>query len=259
MVNVVSMKKNTKLIDSAFSLSVNLIQKIIIDRVAVKIRKIKSGSRSQVTSSQEFKDKLLELGISPEKLWWGLMVLHPSNAEYLLDEIERQPPKRILDVGCGTSTALFAAAAEKYNFNVLGLENYYETVKYVEYLLRDLNSSNRLTIQHCNLVRAKYENGDKYRWYNADLNSTDGLIDFVLIDGPMSSLVGRNGALPKIIPYLAEDHRIFMDDSTREHELKCIMEWKKHYPQLIIEHPIQEKTNLAKIRIPNIKSMQSQL
>ena len=74
----------------------------------------------------------------------------------------------------------------------------------------------------------------------------------------MGTLVGRNGALPEIIPYLAENHRIFLDDSTRDHERKCIMEWKKHYPELIVEEPHKGICNLAKIKIPNIKSIQSQ-
>ena len=125
-------------------------------------------------------------------------------------------------------------------------------------MLKDLSCGRRLTIQICNLVRCKYANGDKYRWYNADLSSIQATIDFVLIDGPMSSLVGRNGALPEIIPFLAEDHRIFLDDATRDHERECIEEWKRHYPELIVEKP-SDKCNLAKIRIPNIKSIESSL
>ena len=224
-----------------------------------KFGKNKLGYRNELTSDQEFKDKILDLGLVPERLWWGPMTLHPIKAKILIDEIDRQPPKRILDVGCGTSTAVFAGAAEKYDFKVIGLENFYPTVEYVEYLLKDLNCGHRLTIQICDLIRCKYTNGDKYRWYSADLDSNQDPIDFVCIDGPMSSLVGRNGALPEIIPYLAEDHRIFLDDCTREHERKCIMEWKKHYPQLIVEEPHKGICNLAHIRIPNIKSIQSQL
>jgi len=262
MLNVVSIKQNTKLLDIAFSFVIRVTQKTVINGIGVSIRKIqrkkKLQDRIKITSSDSYEKRLIDLGLIPERLWWGPMTLTPIKAQVLLDEIEKQPPQHLLEVGSGTSSALFAAAGEKYDFDVLSLENYRPTVKYVEYLLNELTCSRRLTIQLCDLVRRKYANGDKYRWYNANLNSVQGPIDFVLIDGPMSSLVGRNGALPEIIPFLAEDHRIFLDDSSRKHERKCIEEWKMHYPQLIVEKP-KEKCSLAKIRIPNIKSIQSQL
>lgn len=60
------------------------------------------------------------------------MTLNPLKAEILLDEIDNQPPKQVLEVESGTSSALFAAAADKYSFDVLSLENYYPTIDYVK-------------------------------------------------------------------------------------------------------------------------------
>lgn len=98
--------------------------------------------------------------------------------------------------------------------------------------MNELSCGNRLTIQICKFIRRTYANGEKYCWYNADLSCINNPIDFVLIDDLMGTLVGRNGALSEFIPFLAENHRIFLDDSTREHERDCIKEWKKHFPQL---------------------------
>ena len=257
MLNVVTIKNNTNILDSIFSCGVRVIQRTVINGVGVKLRKKGLQTREKYASNHDFQKRLIDLGLAPERLWWGPMTLNAEKAGVILDEIERESPQNLLEVGCGTSSALFAAAGDKYDFDVLSLENYWPTVKYVEYLLDGLDCSHRLTIQICDFVRCKYTNGEKYRWYNADLNSINGPIDFVLIDGPMGSLVGRNGALPEIIPFLAEEHRIFLDDSTREHERKCMEEWQRHYSELIIEYP--NNCGLAKITIPNIKSIQSQL
>lgn len=255
MLNVVSLKQNSNFIDSVFSYGIGMIQKTAINGVGVKLRKKGVQTRVKNAARQEFQNRLIDLGLVPERLWWGPMTLSAGKAEVLLDEIERNPPKNLLEVGSGTSSAIFTAAGEKYGFDVLSLENYRPTVKYVEYLLSGLSCSRRITIQMCDLVRCKYANGEKYRWYNADLSSVAAPIEFVIIDGPMGSLVGRNGALPEIIPFLAEEHRIFLDDSDRKHERDCIKEWKRHYPELIVEQP-NEKYTLAQIRIPNIKLIQ---
>ena len=59
------------------------------------------------------------------------MTLFPWKAELLYDEIAKNPPKRVLEAGAGTSSALFAALAEKYDFDVISLENDRGTVEYV--------------------------------------------------------------------------------------------------------------------------------
>ncbi len=256
MLNVISANKNARILDKKFSLLVRLVQKIVIDGVAVKLRIKKVQNRINFALDDKFKNKLTELGLVPERLWWGPMTLSPVKVEFLIDEIKNRPPSSLLEVGSGTSSAIFAATAEKYKFELLSLENYASTVKYVEYLLKDLSCSDYLTIQVCNFIRREYSNGEKYWWYDANLDYVKKPFDFVLIDGPMGTLVGRNGALPEIIPYLAEDHRIFLDDSTRKHEKSCIDEWRRHYPEIIVEKP-SNKCNLAKITIPNIKSIQA--
>jgi hypothetical protein len=51
----------------------------------------------------------------------------------------------------------------------------------------------------------------------------------------MGTLVGRNGALPEILPYLANEHRIYLDDSQRSHESRCIEQWQGQYKGLVVE------------------------
>lgn len=246
MVNIESGKDTGTFSDVVFSMGINFIQS-----TAVRYRVSKNKTYMQrrgPRATGDFQRQLRDLGLTPERLWWGLMTLFPRKAEFLLGEIEKHPPKRLLEVGCGTSTAIFAALAEKYEFTVLSLENHGGTIKYVQSILDGLPCSQRVTIQRCGFVQRSYANGDKYRWYDADLESGGTPFDFVLIDGPITKPVGRNGALPEIKPYLAKDHRIYLDDSEREHEKLCIQEWQRHCPGLIVE-TLDQCFGMARLRI----------
>ena len=133
MINIVVIKKNTSIVDKVFSFGIKIVQKFLINGVGIKLRRKVLKNRTKFASGQEFNTRLKNLGLVPEKLWWGPMTLNPLKVKFLLDEIERQPPKQVLEVGSGTSSALFSAAGEKYGFNVLSLENFYPTIDYVKY------------------------------------------------------------------------------------------------------------------------------
>jgi hypothetical protein len=238
------------LADRLFTLGINIIQATIISkRVAYTAKRYLDREGPRAT--QEFSDQLNKLGLSQDRLWWGPMTLYPRKAQFLLGEIERTPPKRLLEVGGGTSTSLFAALALKHNFTVLSLDNHIGTINYIQSALENLPCGNHVRLQQCGFVRRRYQNGEKYRWYDAILDNQQGQYDFVFIDGPMGRLVGRNGALPEIRPYLAKDHRIYLDDYNREHEKACVSEWKRHYPDLVVE-TFEECRGIARLRLPGI-------
>ena len=219
--------------DHLFSVGVELIQSSVI-RMIVKKRSRKY-LHLHTTPDQQFISDLLKLGLQPDRLWWGPMTLFPRKAHFLIRQIELNPPTQLLEVGAGTSTAIFSALGYKYEFDVHTLENYKGTIEYVKCLLKDSPVRCRLTLHKCGFIRKRYPNGDPYRWYDANLSEIKHKFDFVFIDGPMGKLVGRNGAMPEIIPYLQKHHRIFLDDSQRKHEKKCIEEWRDHYPNIHVK------------------------
>jgi predicted O-methyltransferase YrrM len=220
--------------DRIFSRAVTFIQDIVVP-VQEKRKRWRRKFRELRPPSEEFTRRLEELGLDPKRLYWGPMTIMPSQAEFLVSQIEMQPPRRVLEVGSGTTTLVFAALAYKYGFSMLSLENHPRTVELVRKALQDLGLAKHVTIQRCDFVKRRYAAGDTYRWYDADLGRAGGAFDFVFIDGPIETPVGRNGALPEIKPYLASEHRIYMDDIKRPHEQKCILEWRKHFPDMHLE------------------------
>jgi hypothetical protein len=138
----------------------------------------------------------------------------------------------VLDVGGGTSTLLFGALGAQYGFKVLSLENHGPIARNLWKSVVRYGLTEVVSIQRCALVRKRYADGHRYRWYNANLGATGRPFDLVLIDGPLESLVGRNGAIPELARYLAPHHKILLDDYKRPGEQAAVEEWKRYFPSL---------------------------
>ena len=155
--------------------------------------------------------------------------------EIILREVANRPPARVLEVGAGNTTALLAALSAKYGFEVVSLENHIGTLGYVDYLLEGLPFRDRADIRCCGFARRHYADGTGYWWYDVDVATLGGLFDLVFVDGPMSRLVGRNGALPSVWKHLAAGWRLYLDDANRPHEKVALEEWRKHFPSIHVQ------------------------
>ncbi len=235
--------------DRAFTRFVNLTQGSMVKAgVLARRRSMQAKMAWRSSHMQDLDQRLKDLDLDPAKLSWGPLTLNPRKAEFLLSELQADPPVRVLEAGSGTSTALLASLGLQLGFTVLSLENHAGTVDYLNHVL-DVGEYPNLVVQLCGFKSSSYADGTGYRWYNADLSVMHGQFDVVVIDGPMGTMVGRNGALPEVVPYLAPTHRIFLDDSRRSHERACIEEWKSQFPGLQVEHPISA-AGMAVLRVP---------
>ena len=98
----------TSFSDKAFSLAVKAVQANVVQHLD-RLRK-----PERTPYSDEFIGGMGALGIDMGKIGWkGAMTFLPYRAEYLIRQIESHPPKRLLEVGAGSSTLLFSALAHK--------------------------------------------------------------------------------------------------------------------------------------------------
>lgn len=214
--------------DRLFSEGVRFIQSYVV-------RHIDALRKDEFTPySEAFSEHMKSIGLDLKRIdRRGVMTFLPYRVEYLINQIESNPPKRLLEVGAGSSTVLFAALAHKYGFDMVSLENHEGSVKYVDSLLQGTPFSERVSLQICDFRRRCYPDGKPYWWYAADLSGEP--FDFVFVDGPMSTLVGRNGALPEVMPFLAKDAKLFIDDVDRTHERRVLEQWRHYFPEISID------------------------
>jgi len=220
--------------DRLFTASVNWVQGHVFPRL---IGRSQVEHRQQLLAAQPeaWQNRLRELEVPVEQLSWGPMTLLPWRVSCLIDGIESEPPNAVLEVGSGASTVVIAALAAKYGFSVVSLENFRGSYDSVKSLLASSPGGASVQLRQVGFVRRRYPDGKAYRWYDIDLSQFDVPFDFVLIDGPSSKLVGRNGALPEISPYLADRHRIYVDDALGDHGRHCLEEWRHYFPGLVVE------------------------
>jgi hypothetical protein len=230
-IKVIDLASENTIFESMFTRSITLLQATAV-RWSVHIQKRLYSNRYSRwrDSAIELDARLKDLGLEPSRLWWGPMTLTPQKAVMILDQIERTRPECVLEVGAGTSTAILAAAASRYGFRLLSLENYEGTIEYVDWLVGDLPCSHALTIQKCGFRRYNTVSGRTYWWYNANLSMLERPVDLMVIDGPMSTFVGRNGAVHAAFPYLNHPNQVILDDCKRKHEKECVDEWVHDYP-----------------------------
>jgi len=228
------------IIDSTFTALVAFLQSHVVGRM------VRLGRAPAPAPPSSLLSKLGELGLDAQRIWWGPMVLNPIKIEFMIEDISRCPPKAVIEVGGGSSTAVFAALAHRYGFSVTTLENHAASVEYIRGLLDGLPAANQVNIVQAGFRRRSYPSGRRYWWYDVDLQALETKFDYVLVDGPMSSLVGRNGAFPELHPFLANDCRFYFDDYVRPHERRAVEEWKREYPSLRFEVEAVTK-NMARI------------
>ncbi|SDW99990.1 class I SAM-dependent methyltransferase [Thiocapsa roseopersicina] len=223
-------------VERVFSTLVNWTQGNIFP---LAIRKSRVDRRYSVVEAQpeEWRQKLRDLGIPLEETFWGPMTLLPRRVSCIIDAIEATPPKAVLEIGSGSSTILLAALAAKHGFSIVSLENFKGSYERVKSLLAAIPRGSDVRLESVGFVRRRYPDQKRYWWYDVDLGRYDTDFDFVLIDGPSSTLVGRNGGLPEIAPYLSPNNRIYVDDATGTHGLACLSEWKRYFPNLQVTNP----------------------
>lgn len=221
---------NHRRVDRLYSSVMHSIQRYLVSP-AVRLNAILPFTR-RCTPSARLRRQLSELGLSAERLDWNPWAMKPWKLEFLIGLIEKKPPRCVLELGSGVTTLVLAALAEKHGFELLSLENYHGSIGRLHRLSGGLDCARHIRVQQCVLGRKRSPGGASYFWFNANLEAYRGRFDFVVVDAPAGRLVGRRGTLPEIEPYLAEGHRIVLDDCNRRHERACLAEWGGRYPAL---------------------------
>jgi glycosyltransferase involved in cell wall biosynthesis len=164
--------------------------------------------------------------VDRRELAWGGWAIHRSTAVELVARLDVRRPRRILEVGSGTSTVVLAAWAASHGAELVTLEHDPTCHAATAARLQRLGLADRVDLRLAPLRPSPCPDGADHAWYSTDLQGT---FDFVFIDGPPRSS-GRAGVLFAIAEQLAVGWEAWLKNGHRRHEQDCVALWNDHLP-----------------------------
>jgi hypothetical protein len=216
-------------LDAIFTWGVREIQTYVVPRFEKKLK-------NYAPADEEFVCRLRQLQLHPERMYTGAMVHEPWRSQLVMEEIERLKPRLVVECGAGNSTSWLLAMSRIQGFDLVSLENHSGTIDYIKYLLEDTPYAEAFDTHAIGFKRYKRDDGVGYWWYDFDFSTLSSKIDFVFVDGPMSSLVGRGGALYRLWDHLSPTATIFVDDANREREQNMLRDWCRDFPGIEVNY-----------------------
>ena len=201
-------------------------------------RKLKAGLASAVNLISVLPQLGIE-GVLPPFPHRGFEVTGEF-AVFLFHLVRRHRPKLIMELGCGSSSVLFAAALRANGAGrVISIENDREHLERTAQYLRNTDLSDWVELVEAPLVEQSF-GGRSLLWY--DIAALRGrlseTIDLLFIDGPPGRLqaLSRYPALPALYPHLSPQALVLVDDGRREDETQMVELWRE------LQLPFQTET-----------------
>lgn len=177
----------------------------------------------QMEAVQELYRSIQLRWVMPASGGWALdarSILH------LLQLMEKQQPKVIIEMGSGSSTIWLGYLAEKFGAHVYAFEH---LQKYAEATqesidLHGLNST--VTLQRVDL-REYVFGEDSFQWYDIDLQTVPDQVDVLFVDGPPAKTgpLARYPAVPVFQDRLSTNSIVLLDDAQRPEEQEIVERW----------------------------------
>jgi glycosyltransferase involved in cell wall biosynthesis len=164
--------------------------------------------------------------VERRELTWGGWAIYRSTAVELVARLDARRPRRLLEVGSGTSTVVLAAWAAARGAELVTLEHDPTCHAATRARLERLGLTGQVDLRLAPLQPRRCPDGTDHPWYSTDLAGT---FDYVFIDGPPHTH-GRAGVLFAIAEQLGEGWEAWLKNGHRRHEQDCVARWTKHLP-----------------------------
>ncbi len=178
--------------------------------------------------------------LPPLRLW----VVSPDFATIIVTVVKQYKPKRILELGSGTSTVICGYALESsgHDGELVSLEHLPEFVESGQRIVDLHGFSSIAEIRHAPLKSLSLGE-ETYNWYAPGTIDDLQEIDLLIVDGPPESgdSSARYPALPMIFSRLADNAIILVDDYMRPSENEMVNRWLVAYDIELLERIPNEK------------------
>ncbi|MGV7206268.1 O-methyltransferase [Oxalobacteraceae bacterium A2-2] len=145
-----------------------------------------------------------------------------------------QQPRSVLECSSGVSTLVLARCMQQNGSGkVVSLEHDAGYADRTRELLRRHGLSDWAEVLHAPL-RPHLLHGEAWSWYDLDGLALSGPIDMLVVDGPPQAVrrMARYPAGPLLLPKLAPDGWVFLDDAERADEQAMLARWRLEFPVL---------------------------
>lgn len=150
---------------------------------------------------------------------------------HLLTVVEERSPKKILELGSGTSTIWLGYLSQSYGGKVVSLDH----LEHYLHLTRSAVGRHELNdVIETRLapLESTQCDGREFNWYAAAAMTDLSEIDMLLVDGPPAATgpEARYPSLPMLIDRLAPQATVILDDAHRDDEAGIVDAWLDAYP-----------------------------
>jgi predicted O-methyltransferase YrrM len=157
----------------------------------------------------------------------GDAALSPAYGEWLMNHLQRERPRLVLECGSGSSTVLIAECLRRLGGGrIVSLDHDEGYAGQTRRMLRERGLEGVAQVVHAPLVEREIE-GERTRWYDFDPATLGEPVDFLFVDGPpaYSGPEARAPALPLLRPHLSPRAVVLLDDGNRAEERRLAERW----------------------------------
>lgn len=206
-----------------------------LNELEALLQKTSRSSSRHVTSSVRDSTRQIEALTQIYSRFPEFKLPMPSTGGFAIDSqalahlialVEEREPKRILELGSGTSTIWLGYLAKRYGGKVVTLDHLEEYLNLTRTAVTRHDLVGQVECRFAPLEKVDVD-GELYPWYS--LHAFEGLnnIDLVVIDGPPAATgpKARYPALPNIVKLLAPNTTVILDDAHRQDEIDIVDAW----------------------------------
>lgn len=162
----------------------------------------------------------------------GGFAIDSQALSHLIALVEERRPRRILELGSGTSTIWLGYLCRSFGGTLVTLdhlEHYLEKTRTAieRHELGDVIDSRLAPLEPVET------GGQTYNWYALSSMTDLADVDMVIIDGPPAATgpQARYPALPKVIELMSANATVVLDDAHRDDEARIVESWLVDYPE----------------------------
>lgn len=163
----------------------------------------------------------------------GGFAMAPDSLLLLSDLIAEHKPKRILELGSGTSTIWIGSFAASIGSSVISIDHLEEYRARTQQDLEAFGLDALVDLRLAELAPVEVM-GETKSWYDVSVLKDLSLIDMVIVDGPPESTgpAPRSPAFPLLRSMLSDQALIVVDDMHRDPEMQMVEGWIEFDPSL---------------------------